>query len=226
MTNANQLSPTLAPGQQNPKPEAPSLRRALRLEILTLAWMVTEAGVSIAAGIAARSLLLVAFGADSIIELLSAGVVLQRIQSRAASGTEDDEELERLEARAGRTAGWLLYLLAIYVVGAAAFGFARGAHTEMSIPGLAVAVVAAIGMPVLARAKLKVANELGSRALRADAMESITCGYLSWILLGGLLVRVFVHWSWLDPAASLLIVPFLLREAREAMTGECCDHCH
>jgi divalent metal cation (Fe/Co/Zn/Cd) transporter len=77
-------------------------------------------------------------------------------------------------------------------------------------------------MPVLARAKLRLAQEIGSRALRADAMESLTCGTLSWVLLAGLLANAALHWWWLDSAAALALIPFLIREGREAIAGECC----
>ncbi len=85
-------------------------------------------------------------------------------------------------------------------------------------------MVAAFGMPVLAKAKMRVADQIGSRALRADAMETFTCGYLSWVLLAGLAANAFLHWWWLDAAASLVIVPFLPKESREAITGECACH--
>jgi divalent metal cation (Fe/Co/Zn/Cd) transporter len=93
---------------------------------------------------------------------------------------------------------------------------------ETSPVGIAVAIVAALGMPVLAKAKLSVGNKIDSRSLRADAMETLTCGYLSWILLVGLALNALAHWWWIDSIASFVIVPLLVREAREALSGESC----
>jgi len=201
------------------------LRQALRLEAWTLAWMVIEAAASLGAGIVARSLLLIAFGADSVIELLSAGVLFHRFRSEYRGRQESQEALAARERRAGRIAGGLLYLLAAYVVAQAAWGLAQRQQADISPVGIAIAIVAALGMPLLARAKLRVADRIGSPALRADAMETITCGYLSWVLLGGLAANALVPCWWLDSAASLLIVPILLREAKEAATGKCdCRH--
>jgi divalent metal cation (Fe/Co/Zn/Cd) transporter len=96
-------------------------------------------------------------------------------------------------------------------------------EAETSTLGIAVASVAAIAMPILARAKVRAATAIGSRGLRADAMETLTCGYLAWVLLAGLLANAVFHWWWLDAAASLAIVPLSMREAKEAVSGgECC----
>lgn len=89
--------------------------------------------------------------------------------------------------------------------------------------GIAVAVIAAIGMPLLARLKLRVADRIDSRSLRADAIETITCGYLAWILLIGLALNMATQWWWIDSVASLTIVPLLVREGWEPLTGESCD---
>jgi hypothetical protein len=202
-----------------------NLRRALRLEAWTLAWMAVEAAASLGTGIAARSLLLIAFGADSSIELLSAGVLFHRLRSEYRGQHVGGEILEARERRASRIAGWLLYVLAAYVVAQAVWGLAHRQQADISPAGIAIAVVAALGMPLLARAKLRVANRIGSPALRADAMETITSGYMSWVLLGGLAANALVQCWWLDSAVSLLIVPILLREAHEAATGNCdCRH--
>ena len=203
---------------------AERMRPALRLEAITLLWMVVEASVSIGAGIAAGSLLLIAFGADSVIELISAGVLFWRLRLEAMAQPDDTEMVEAVERRASRIGGYLLYVLSAYVVLQALYGLTHRHHAEASWLGMAVAVVAAVGMPLLAKAKIRVADQISSRALRADAMETFTCGYLSWVLLGGLAVNAVLHWWWLDAAASLVVVPLLLKEAREAMTGEC--NCH
>jgi divalent metal cation (Fe/Co/Zn/Cd) transporter len=198
---------------------------ALRLEALTIAWMVVEAGASLAAGLMAGSVLLLAFGADSLIELLSAGVLYGRLRAEARMVAADAAAREAMEQRASRIAGWLLVALALYVLLQSGYGLLHRHAAETSWPGIVVAVIAALGMPPLARAKIRVADEIGSRALRADAMETITCGYLAWVLLLGLAANALLRWWWLDSAAALGLAPFLLREAREAMTGECCHAC-
>ena len=199
------------------------LKAALRLELLTVAWMILEAVGALVAALLARSVLLLAFGIDSGIELLSATVLFHRLK-KEFNGDLDLEQTEKLERQTARIAGWLLYLLAIYVTLQTAYSLWHRNTAETSFLGMGIAVVAAIGMPILARAKLRIANQIGSPALRADAMETLTCGYLSWVLLAGLVANAFLHWWWLDSAACFAIVPLLLREAKEAFTGKCyCD---
>ena len=187
---------------------------ALRLEKITIIWMVVEAVAAIGAGIVAHSLLLVAFGIDSAIELASGIVVFKRFR------VEAENEAEQIERRTARIAGYLLLLLSVYVTIQAIVGLVNRHAAETSPIGLGVAVIAAVAMPVLATAKLRVANTINSRSLRADAMETVTCGYLSWILLVGLALNAATHWWWIDSAASLVIVPLLIREAFEAISGE------
>lgn len=201
------------------------VRAALRLEALTLAWMIIEAAVSIGAGLMAGSLLLVAFGADSVIELISACVLFARLRAEERALPGNTEAIEVMEMRAARVAGWLLYGLSAYVILQALYGLTHRHQAETSWWGMGVAVIAAFGMPLLAKAKIRVADEIGSKALRADAMETFTCGYLSWVLLAGLAANAVFYWWWLDSTVSLAIVPLLLREAKEAITGECCG-CH
>ena len=200
---------------------AAALNAALRLELLTVIWMIVEAVGALAAAFLARSVLLLAFGIDSGIELLSALVLFWRLRQEA-SGQLDQSEAEKVERRAARFAGWLLYLLAIYVTLQAGYSLWQRNSAETSFLGMGIAVVAAVGMPILARAKLRIADQIGSGALRADAVETLTCGYLSWLLLIGLVANAFLHWWWLDSAASFAIVPILVREAKEALAGECC----
>ena len=203
------------------------MQAALRLEGLTLAWMVLEASGSIGAGIMAHSVLLLAFGVDSIIELASAGLLYFRLSKEAhAAPGSNMTSVEALEEKASRISGWLLYALALYVVLQSAYGLLHRHTVETSFLGLGVAVIAALGMPVLARAKIRIADEIGSKALRADAMETFTCGFLSWVLLAGLGANALLHWWWLDSVAALVLVPFLIKEGREAFAGECSCHEH
>ena len=197
------------------------LEIALRLERLTLIWMMIEALGSIGAGLVAGSLLLIAFGIDSVIELISAVVLFRRLK-KESGGRLDVEETEKLEGQASSIAGWLLYVLATYVVVQAVYSLWSKRAAEASLFGIAIAIVAVVGMPILAKAKLRIAAKISSRALRADAMETLTCGYLAWLLLAGLIANALLHWWWLDSAAALLIVPVLIREAKEALAGKCC----
>jgi divalent metal cation (Fe/Co/Zn/Cd) transporter len=208
----NSVSPAIA--------TAHDMQAALRLETLTIGWMVIEASASIGAGVMAGSVLLLAFGVDSIIELISAGVLYHRLR-KEANGTANREVIEALEHRASRIAGYLLYVLAAYVVLQSGYGLLHRHTAETSGIGLAIALIAALGMPVLARAKIRVADRIGSKALRADAMETFTCGFLSWVLLAGLAANALLHWWWLDSVAALVLVPFLVKEGREAMAGGC-----
>ena len=201
----------------------PGLTAGLRLEAVSIVWMVAEAAVSVGAGIAAGSLLLIAFGVDSVIEMISAILLFWRLRRQALGLLPDEEAIEVLERKVARVAGFLLCALSVYVVAQAVYGLTHRHQAETSWAGIAVAVVAAFGMPLLARAKIQVADAIGSRALRADAMETFTCGYLSWALLAGLAANALLHWWWLDSAAALAVVPLLVKEAREALTGEC--HC-
>jgi|SRR5438552_4455157 len=203
-----------------------ALRASLRLEIITLGWMLIEAAVAVVAGIAARSLLLVAFGIDSAIELASAVVVLRRFQLEFTKKSESTQHsIGDVERKTARIAGYLLFLLSAYVLVQAGFGLLTGHSAETSPVGIALAIVAAFGMPFLAKAKLRVADRIDSRSLRADAMETLTCGYLAWVLLIGVALNAVTHWWWIDSVASLAIVPLLIREGWESVSGEdsaCC----
>ena len=194
------------------------VRHATRLELVTAGWMLIEAAVAIGSGIAAHSLSLIAFGADSLIELASAGVLLWRLDVELRQGVEFPESVEH---RASRVGGALLLVLAAYVVVSAAFGLWRREGQEFSTSGLALAVLAIPVMWWLARAKMRVADQLGSRALRADAVESIACGYLSGVVVVGLLIQLLMpRWWWVDSVTSLAIALLLVKEGREAWEGE------
>ena len=197
------------------------IRDAFRLESLTVAWMVIEAAVAIFAGLAAHSLLLLAFGIDSVIELASACVLIWRLWAELRHGHSISAAAEQ---RASRIAGGLLFALALYVVSSAVWSLSQHSGGEFSIPGLILAIAAIPIMYVLARRKLWVAQQLESRALRADAVESIACGWLSFVVVIGLVVQFVLGAWWVDSVAALAIVYFLIKEGREAWnTDECSD---
>ena len=195
------------------------IREAFLLEWLSVAWMVIEVVVAIASGLAAGSLLLLAFGLDSVIELASAGVLIWRLSVELRHGEDFSERAEHL---ASRTGGGLLFALAAYVVASALWGLWTHQGAESSLPGLVLCILAIPVMRCLARRKLDVAAQLGSRAMRADAMESITCAWLSFAVLAGLAAQALFRAWWIDPVASLAIVWFLVKEGREAWEGEEC----
>jgi divalent metal cation (Fe/Co/Zn/Cd) transporter len=194
------------------------------LEYFTLAWMTIEAAVAITSSIAANSLTLLAFGIDSIIELASAGILVWRLTVELRHGQIFAESAER---KASRIGGGLLFVLAVYVVVSAGWKLWTHQGAEFSLPGLILCVLAVPIMYLLSRRKLDLAETLGSRALRADAVESITCGWLSLVVVAALIVQLAIGAWWVDAVASLGIVWFLIREGREAWSGEqCCDHHH
>jgi divalent metal cation (Fe/Co/Zn/Cd) transporter len=189
------------------------VHRAFRLELLTAGWMGIEAVVSIGSGIVAGSLSLIAFGADSVIELASALVLLWRLRIELEQGAEFSAIIER---RAGRIAGALLFVLAAYIIASAAVGLWERRGQEFSLLGLAVTLLAIPMMVALSKAKIRIAEQIGSRALRADAFEAIACSYLAVIVVAGLIAQwLFGAW-WIDSVTSLAIVGFLIKEGREA----------
>lgn len=197
---------------------------ALLLTYITLGWMTIEGAASLLLGWASKSLLLEAFGIDSMIELFSAGVLLWRLRIEA-SGRADEARIETVEQRASRLVGYTLYFLVAYVVFNSAYGIFvahRVTDTHESAWGILIGLVAKIGMPILAGYKLKVAARLNSRALRADAIEAITCGYLSIVLMVGLAATRILGWWWLDSVAALALIPFLIKEGRAAIRGDSC----
>jgi divalent metal cation (Fe/Co/Zn/Cd) transporter len=196
---------------------------ALWLTYITLGWMAIEGAASLLLGWASKSLLLEAFGIDSVVELFSAGVLLWRLKVEA-NGLTDETRVEAVERRAARWVGYSLYALVAYVIFNSAYGLfvvERVTDTHESVWGILIGLVAKIGMPILAGYKLRVAARLNSRALRADAMEAITCGYLSIVLMVGLAATRLFGWWWLDSVAALALIPFLIKEARAAIRGEC-----
>jgi divalent metal cation (Fe/Co/Zn/Cd) transporter len=187
-------------------------RKASRLEYLTIAWMLVETS-AIVAGIAAHSVALTGFGLDSVIEIAAAGVVLWQL------GSADEHRVHT----AHRLIGASLYALAGYIAAESIYSLVSRERPEHSTLGIAIAVVALMIMPTLARAKRRLGAEMGNAALAADASESSLCAYLSAILLAGLVLNAAFGWWWADPVAGLGIAGFALREAREAWAGnDCC----
>ncbi len=191
------------------------LKRVVRLQIVTVAWMGVEAVVGIASAWAARSPALLGFGGDSFVELFSAIIVLWRFRSGLHSA--------RAERLAARLAGGMLFVVAGLVIAGCGLCLLGRLEPRPSLVGIILLALAGIGMPWLASRKRKLASEVGSAALRADASESAVCGYLSLIALGGLLVNGAFHLTWADPVAALGLVPFIVREGWAAIHNS--EHC-
>jgi divalent metal cation (Fe/Co/Zn/Cd) transporter len=206
-----------------PRPDRiPLIREAFRLEWFTIGWMTVEAVVAISAGVKAGSLVLLAFGLDSVIELLSAGGLMWRLSVELRHGQVFSERAERT---AGRVGGALLFVLAAYVIAAAAWHLWTGSGEEFSWPGFVVALAAIPSMRWLARRKFAIAERIGSRALRADAIEAVTCGWLSFVVVATLAAQwLFGAW-WIESVGSLAVVWLLVKEGREAWSGEACAAC-
>jgi divalent metal cation (Fe/Co/Zn/Cd) transporter len=205
---------TLAPSRSR------NLRAGILLEYFTIGWNVLEAVVGLAFGILAGSVALVGFALDSVVEASSGTILLWRLHSENG-GRRTAEDAER---RAIRLVGIAFIALAAYVGGRAFFNLFVASRPDESIPGIVLAVVSLIVMPVLAWRKRVVGKDLDSRALQADSIQTSLCTYLSGILLVGLLTNVLFDWWWADPIAALGIAAFAAKEARELWTTDdlCC----
>ncbi len=198
---------------------AAGVRRGRQLEYLTIGWNSLEAAVAVGAGLLAGSIALVGFGVDSVIESLSGAVLLWRL---AASG----EDRERV---ALKIVGISFLALAAYVAFDAAKSLLAYELPDASYVGIALAVASLIVMPLLARAKRRVAATLNSRAMLADSRQTDICAYLSAILIAGLGLNALFGWWWADPVAGLVMVPIIAREGIAALRGETCcagEACH
>ena len=194
---------------------ADAVHFGVRLELFTVSWMLVEALVAVGAGVLARSVLLTAFGFDSVIELLSGGVLLWRLWAEAKGG--DLERVERVEQRAIRISAFLLVLLCLYVLLTILFGLVTQLEPDQSPLGIAVSLAAVVVMPLLARRKHQVNERLGSAALRADIDESITCAYMAATVLVGLVVDALFGLWWFEYVAAAVLLYWLAGETREAL---------
>jgi len=196
------------------------VRHGRRLEYFTIAWNAAEGLVAVVAGVIAGSISLVGFGIDSFVEVTSGSVLLWRMSV--------DSELQRRELnekRALRIVGVCFLLLSAYIAYESVLDLWSGRAPEHSIPGIVLACVSLVVMPLLSRAKRKVGRALGSAAMHADAKQTEFCTYLSAILLSGLLLNAFFGLWWADPVAALIMVPLIAKEGIEGLQGKACDEC-
>ncbi|HLZ20954.1 MAG TPA: cation transporter [Ktedonobacterales bacterium] len=198
-----------------PVQHAAQVRLGVRVEVFTVVWMVVEAVVSIGAGVLAGSLLLIAFGLDSVIELVSGGILLWRLSVEARGSTL--ERVERAEHRAAWVVAVSLALLCVYVLGSAIFGLVTQEKPESSLVGIVVSLAAVLVMPGLGITKRRIAARIDSGALRGDAASSFTCGYMAATVLVGLVLNALFHWWWAEDVAAFVFLFWLVQEAREAL---------
>lgn len=187
-------------------------RQIMRLQLITLIWMVVECGIALVSAWRARSPVLLAFGADSLIELLSALVVLLQFVPRLALSA----------ARATRLAGILLFMLAAVITMSSALALWQHVRPDTSWMGIGVTIAALVVMPLLSSAKRRAGKTARNPALTADAVQSATCAYLAGITLAGLVLNAVLHIRWIDPIAALAAVPVMCVEGKKASRGESC----
>jgi divalent metal cation (Fe/Co/Zn/Cd) transporter len=190
------------------------LRRGRRLEVFTVAWNSAEGVISIAFALLAGSVALIGFGIDSLIEMSSGLVLLWRLQTR-----RDMESAERAETIALRLVGFSFIALALYIAFESVSALWRQDPPAASLGGIVIAVLSLIVMPILARAKRRVAAAIDSRALHADSIQTDICMVLSAILLLGLGLNAALGWWWADPVAGVAMVPLIAREGVLAGLG-------
>ena len=195
-------------------------RTALILVIAGLLWNLVEAGVGLWAGLQTGSVALLAFGLDSIAELLAGGILVWRL--RAEQGGHEEEAAER---RAQKLLGLTFFLLAAYVAlhsGANLLGWLP--EPEPSIAGVAIVIASAVVMSGLYIGKMRIATQMQSWSLRAEAMETLFCDIQDLTILIGLALNALLSWWWADPVSSWILIPFLINEGRENLSGH--DHHH
>jgi divalent metal cation (Fe/Co/Zn/Cd) transporter len=196
------------------------VRRGLLLSDATLVYNCLEGIIAILAGLAAGSIALVGFGADSLIEVTASITAIWRLRSDS-----DTSRRERSERISLRIVGILFLALAAYVAADALQSIITRQAPDASPVGLVLAIASLIVMPLLANAKRKVAVAMGSGALAAESRQTMLCTYLSAILLGGLILNAALGWWWADPVAALVMVPIIAREGIDAVRGRACDEC-
>jgi divalent metal cation (Fe/Co/Zn/Cd) transporter len=196
-----------------------NLKRGLQLAYLTIIWNVLEGIIAVGAGIAAGSIALIGFGVDSLVETISGGVITWRLMTEIR-GQHDDEAIEGIEQRAERLVGIAFLLLAAYVAFEAVRSLINQDTPEASPVGIALTALSIVVMLWLARAKRRVGESLGSRAMIADSQQTYACWYLSVVTLAGLALNALFGFWWADPMAALGIAVLLVREGIEAVRGE------
>jgi len=197
-----------------------AVRYGRRLEYFTIGWNTIEGLVAVIAGAVAGSVSLIGFGIDSFIEVTSGSALLWRMSVDA-----DVYRRERNERRALQIVGLCFLCLAAYIAYESAMDLWSQRAPEHSIPGIVLACVSLVVMPLLSRAKRRVGHSLDSGAMHADAKQTEFCTYLSAVLLAGLMLNAFFGLWWADPVAGLTMVPIIAKEGIEGLQGKGCNDC-
>ncbi len=188
------------------------VRRGLRLNYATIAYNALEAVASIIAGLLAGSVALVGFGLDSVVEVTASGVAQWRLRADL-----DEPRRHAVERTARRLVGWCFIVLALYVTYASGRSLLLRERPERTVAGIVILALSVVVMPVLARAKRRVAQGLESDALRAEARQTSLCAWLSSIALAGVALNAALGWWWADPVAALAMVPIIAQEGLEGV---------
>lgn len=191
-------------------------REGRKVEYLSIAWTALEGLVGIVTGVLASSVALIGFGIDSVIEVASSGVLIWRLSDHP--GAEQREEV------AHRLVGIGFLALAAYIAFDALHDLVTHEAPRVSYFGIIYAAACVVVMPILARAKRRVAARLDSGALHADSHQSDICAYLSVILLAGLGLNALLGWWWADPVAALCMLPIIVKEGIAGVRGQSCGH--
>ena len=190
------------------------IRKALKLEYILVGWNVVEAAAAIGAGVVAGSIALIGFGLDSIIEVTTALVLIWRLRKHGAADSDEETRAEKL---ALRIVGITFFVLAAYVLYESVEKLWSHQIPQKSFLGILITFLSLLVMPYLGFRKRKIARQIESKALEADAMETMICAYLSAIVLMGLGLNAWIGWWWADPAAGLLMVGFIVRDGWETV---------
>ncbi|WP_125980443.1 cation transporter [Loigolactobacillus iwatensis] len=191
-----------------------TLHRSLQTEYFSTGWMVFEFLVGLSSGIKAGSILLIAFGLDSFLEIISGSTLIWRLRKEASGAATD--VIEAAERRSSLIVGIILLLLAVYVTGVSVANLATHQAADTSISGMAIAVASVILMPFLARRKRSLGKALSSAALAEDGMCNVTCAYMAGTVLVGAILTALVNWWWADSVAALVLVYFIASEGWES----------
>lgn len=191
-----------------------NLRKGILLEYISLGWMTVEFLVGLIAGIRAHSILLVAFGLDSLLEIVSGVVLLWRL---FLEKKHCQRNIDAIEQRVTKIVGWILILLAIYIVVVSLYNLVTHQGAENSLSGLLIAIASLIFMPILARQKVKIVTAIKSAALKEDGMCNIVCAYMAATVLLGVILTSLLNWWWITPVAALLLVYFIAKEGLEGI---------
>ena len=198
------------------------VRRGLWLNYATLSYNIVEAGVSLLVGLLAGSVALVGFGFDSVIEVVASIAAQWRLRADLAS-----ERRERVEQASHRVVGWCFLALGAYIAYESVESLWTRSRPDRTLIGIAVLAASAVVMPLLARAKRRVAHALESRSLGSEAAQTSLCAYLSIIALAGLALNALFGWWWADPLAALAMVPIIVKEGlagiRRRHPADCCS---